>query len=346
MNLKQELAKIRKGTNLSAREAEELFSLLLTDSSIPDSLIGAILMALQMKKETFLEVVGTVLAVRSVGGYPQRSIRPDLMDICGTGSDGASTVNISTATAFILAAAENCLPVAKHCGGSSSGTSGSLDVLRELGVRTAENLQEALEDLERYRVCFMSAPAFHPTLGRINRIRKEIGGSTIFNLALPLANPLGIAVQLVGVTGYKALEQVSRAAQELGGRHIIILIGHGGVDEITLEGKGEAYEFVFSVGGSSVVNKKHELWTSDLPSVGMRPSSRQHLCVENSFQSAMRIRAVLDGASGPVTDTILLNAGIGLYLGEVVDSWFDGVRYAQELLRSGAAKAVFQAMQK
>jgi anthranilate phosphoribosyltransferase len=347
-NLQETLARLMSGSqgSLNIPEAEELFTAILTNPEIPDGLIGAILVALRVKKETFPELIGAARAIKAVGGYPDLNLRTDIMDICGTGSDGARTVNISTAAAFVVAAAETCLPVAKHCGGSSSGGSGSVDVLGALGVPMATTMEEAREHLEKHRLCFLKALSFHPMLEHVNVVRRGLGVGTIFNLALPLVNPLGVAVQLIGVPDHRMGRMVLEAAKQTGSRRIGVLLGPGGVDEATLDGDGETdiFEMMFSVDRQQLGSTKHQFTPAHFPAFGMQASPNDHLRVENAAQSAMRIRAVLNGETGALSDVIALNAGFALYLGGAQPSWFEGIRHAKELLADGSARAVFESM--
>jgi anthranilate phosphoribosyltransferase len=348
MNAKKAHSKVAKRGDLSEVEAEELFKLLIVDENIPESLVGGILTAFRMKGESASEIIGLVGAIRSLGGYPMKNTNEHLMDICGTGSDGASTVNISTACAFVLAAAKGCLPVAKHCGGSSSGGSGSLNVLQELGVVIATRREEAETHLKEHHVCFLDASAFHPILKRIGGIRKQLGIGTIFNLAMPFCNPLGPRTQLIGIAGENMLDLIGATGGLMGNLQTVAMHDSTGTDEAIPGGWTHANRYTYKGGliRADVGGYGHHWYDDRYGAAGLSKVDPVELRVANAFESAHRIRAFLDGEMGALRDTVLLNAGIALCVGGAVAASHEGVQYARELIDGGLAKEVFESMLK
>jgi len=205
--------------------------------------IAALLVALSLKGETAEEIAGAAQALRA-HVVPVRTTRRPLMDVCGTGGDGAGTFNVSTATAFVVAGAG--IAVAKHGNRAMSSRCGSADVLAQLGVRIDVPADTASSSLERHGIAFLFAQTHHPAMRSVAPIRREIGVRTLFNVLGPLSNPAGVQRQVVGVAQRAALRLVAEALAHLGCERAAVVRGEDGLDELTLSGPSRIVEWTGS----------------------------------------------------------------------------------------------------
>ncbi len=296
----------------------------------PDSLVGAFLAALRVKGETADELAGAVAAVRERSeGWPLDPALPLSLDTCGTGGDGANTVNISTASAVVVAAAG--VPVAKHGNRSASGNSGSAEVLTELGVAIEADPPTLRRCLAELGLTFLFAPRFHPALRFAAPVRRQLPFRTLFNLVGPLANPARPAYQVIGVPDDRQADLIARAIARLGVTRAAVVTGSDGLDEVSLAGPTR----VRWVEAGAVTLKA---W--DLDEFGLAPVRSADLRVSGPAESAARIRELLAGAPGPVRDTVLANAAAALLVAGRVASLAAGVRVASEAVDSGDASAL------
>lgn len=293
-----------------------------------DAEAAAFLVGLRMKGETADEVAAAagVLRDHMVRWDPGRD---EVLDTCGTGGDGAGTFNISTAAAFVVAAAG--VPVVKHGNRSVSSQSGSADVLAALGVHVEGDGVFARQCLDRAGLAFCFAPHFHPALRHVASLRRRLRVGTLFNCLGPLANPAGAAYQLLGVGRPELLDLMAGALARLGTRRALVVCGRDGLDEVTLG----APTIVREVRGHTV-----RAWEWTPADFGLRECSLAELQADGPEASARAVRAILEGADGPAARVVLANAAAALLAAERADTLAQGVKLAADALASGRALAV------
>lgn len=289
---------------------------------------AALLTALHAKGETADELAAAAAVLREYC-LPLSTGRSDVLDTCGTGGDGSSTFNISTATALVAAGAG--VPVVKHGNRAMSSRSGSADVLAALGVRIELDVPAAQRCLERAGMTFCLAPLFHPRMRHVTEVRRRLGVRTIFNCLGPLANPAGAAYQLLGVGRAAWLDRLAAALARLGTRHALLVCGCDGLDEVTLSGPTQVRE----VRGNAVTAEE---WAPG--DFGLAPCQLDELRVAGPEESAAVIRAVLLGEEGPARRILLANAAAALMVAEKAPSLLEGVAQAAQAIDSGRALGV------
>ena len=252
---------------------------------------AAFLAALATKGEVAAEVVGAAEAMRARALHVEHEL-PLVADTCGTGGDGAHTINVSTAAGFVLAGCG--LYVAKHGNRAASSACGSADVLEASGVAIAESPETAREHLERDRFAFLFAPAFHPAMREIAPVRRELGVRTIFNVLGPLANPARATHQVVGVANAAHLELVGEALRALGGVAGAVVHARSGIDEVAGDAPTDVYEF-----DAAGVRR----WTLDPASVGVSAPAVA-LAGGSADVNALALRAILGGERSPRADVV------------------------------------------
>jgi anthranilate phosphoribosyltransferase len=294
----------------------------LTPAQIAGFIIG-----LRVKKETIGEIAAAAQVMRELATPVEVSDERHLVDTCGTGGDSAHTFNVSTCAAFVAAAAG--AKVAKHMGRSVSSASGSAEVLESLGANVALTPQQTAESIRRFGLGFMFAPAHHAAMKYAAPVRKELGVRTIFNILGPLTNPAGAKNQVMGVFHPDLVGIEVRVLQRLGSRHVMVVHGLDGLDEISISGETLVGELV-----NNEVNE-YVLHPSQL---GMELYDRRAIQVTTVEESKAMILAVLDGQPGPASNIVALNAGAAVYVSGVAGSLKAGVEAAQQAMRSGAAK--------
>jgi anthranilate phosphoribosyltransferase len=289
---------------------------------------AALLTALAVKGETVEEVVGAARAMREhcTRVTPQAS---DLLDTCGTGGDSLHTFNISTAVAFVVAACG--VPVAKHGNRGVSSSSGSADVLEQLGVNLDLTPQLVAECIDEVGIGFCFARALHGAMKHVAPVRAALGFRTIFNLLGPLTNPAGARRQLIGANRVQTAELLADAIQRLGTERTIVVCGNNELDEVSLWGETVA----FGVGPDSV---KRGTWTA--ASFGLDECRVDDLRVSSPHESASRIRAILAGEPGPSRDIVLANAAAALIAAGRAASPKEGVAEASQALEDGRAAGI------
>jgi anthranilate phosphoribosyltransferase len=321
--LSEALERLGAGRDLTAEQAFAAVSTIM-DGEATEAAIAAFLTALRVKGETPAELIGAVRAVRAhMAGW--EGVSPPLLDTCGTGGDGACTVNVSTATAMVVAACG--VPVAKHGNRSASGNSGSAEVLAELGVAFDAEPPIPARCLAELGITFLFAPRYHPALRFAAPVRRQLPFRTLFNLVGPLANPARPDFQLVGVAGQRQAEMVAHALAELGIRRAAVVTGADGLDEVSLGGPTA----LFLVESGRVERGE---WTPD--SFGLPGVRAADLKVSGPAESAALLRRAFAGAPGPVRDVILANAAAALLVAGHADSLPSGVQQAAAALNSGA----------
>ncbi|OWY40522.1 anthranilate phosphoribosyltransferase [Xenophilus sp. AP218F] len=289
---------------------------------------AAILIGLRVKVESVLEIAAAATVMREFAIHVPVQSRDHLVDTCGTGGDKSHTFNISTTAAFVAAAAGT--RVAKHGGRSVSSSSGSADVLELLGVNLKLDARQVGRCIDEIGLGFMFAPNHHTAMKHVAPIRKELGARTIFNILGPLTNPADAENQLMGVFHPDLVGIQSRVLKQLGSRHVMIVHGCDGLDELTLSGPS----MVAELKDGDILE-----YQLDPREFGFQLAELKTLRAETAEQSKSMLLAVLDQQSGPARDIVLLNAGAAIYTAGNAPSLADGVTMAREALDSGRARA-------
>ncbi len=291
-------------------------------------MVAAILTGLRVKKETVGEITAAAQVMREMSTRIEIPNSTKLVDIVGTGGDGAHTFNISTTSMFVAAAAG--AKVAKHGGRSVSSSSGSADVLEALGANIMLTPLQVGECLEKTGIGFMFAPNHHSAMKNVAPIRREMGVRTIFNILGPLTNPASAPNTLLGVFHPDLVGILVRVMERLGAKHVMVVYGKDGMDEISLG----AATMVGELKDGKV--SEYEIHPEDF---GLQMSSNRSLCVENSAESKEMIYATLANTPGTAREIVVLNAGTALYVANVAESIQQGITLARDVIASGAARA-------
>jgi anthranilate phosphoribosyltransferase len=304
----------------------------ILEGAAAEARIAAFLTALHVKGETDTELVSAVRAVRDqmTGFEVERDCRP-LLDTCGTGGDGARTINISTATALVVAACG--IRVVKHGNRSASGNSGSAEVLAELGVAIDAPIPTLQRCLKELGITFLYAPQFHPALKEAAAARRQLPFRTLFNLVGPLANPAQPEFQLVGVPYGRQAKLMARALCRLGTVRSVVVTGSDGLDEVTLGGTTR----VLWVEHGGIRQRSWRPEDLDLPW-----TSAADLRVQGPGESAARLRGMLAGEPGPVRHAVLANAATALLVVGRAGHLAEGIALAEEAIDSGAAARLLE----
>ncbi len=307
---------------------DEMISLMrqIMSGEVSDVMIAAIITGLRVKKETIGEIAAAALVMRELSAQVQIKDDGRLVDTCGTGGDGAHTFNISTAAAFVAAAAG--AKIAKHGGRSVSSQSGSADVLEALGVNINLTPEQTAAIIEQVGFGFMFAPNYHSAMKHAASVRKEMGIRTLFNILGPLTNPAGAKQQVMGVFHPDLVGIQARVLQRLGSRRVMIVHGADGMDEITVTGDTSVAEL-----------KDGEVreYTVNPAQFGLSTAPLSDINVANVGESRSMLLSVLEGKPGAARDIVLMNAGATIYVAGLSDTLEDGVKKAAEMIDSGAA---------
>jgi anthranilate phosphoribosyltransferase len=291
-------------------------------------MIAALTVGLRVKKETIGEIAAAAQVMREFSTKVQVADRQHLVDIVGTGGDGAHTFNISTCAMFVAAAAG--AKVSKHGGRSVSSKSGSADVMESLGININLKPEAIAQCIAETGVGFMFAPNHHPAMKNVAPVRRELGIKTLFNILGPLTNPAGAPNILMGVFHPDLVGIQVRALHRLGTEHAVVVYGKDGMDEVSL-GAGT---LVGELKNGEI--SEYEIHPEDF---GLTMASTRAIKVDTPEASRVMLMGVLDNQPGAARDIVTLNAGVALYAANVVDSMAAGVARAREVIASGAAKA-------
>jgi anthranilate phosphoribosyltransferase len=326
VTLLQAIQKVMEGRSLTREESGAAIEAMLTGTA-PASQMAALLVALRMKGETPDEIAGAAQAMRA------RALRVEvpldrLIDTCGTGGDGAHTFNISTASAFVAAAAG--ARVAKHGNRAASSKCGSADVLAALGAEVELLPAQVASCIEECGIGFLFAPAHHAAMRHVAPVRKELGIRTLFNLLGPLANPAGVRRQVVGVPAPQFVPVLARTLGELGAERAFVVHGYGGLDEISTAGP----TLVAETRNGSV--REMQVTPEEL---GVAPAPIEELRGGDAQRNAELLLAVLRGEKGGRRSAVLLNSAAAIAASGVCETLRDGVRLAEQAIDSGAAAA-------
>ena len=289
--------------------------------------IAAVTMGLRVKKETIGEIAAAARIMREFATKVPVPLGERLLDIVGTGGDSAQTFNISTASMFVAAAAG--ARIAKHGGRSVSSSSGSADVLEAMGANINLPPDKVAKCLEETGIGFMFAPNHHAAMKHAAPVRKELGVRTIFNILGPLTNPAGASNQLMGVFHPDLVGIQVRVLQQLGSRHVVVVYGRDGMDEVSLGAATMVGELKYGE------VHEYEIHPEDF---GLSMISNRGLKVSNPNESRVMILEALGNTPGTPREIVTLNAGVALYAADTTPTIDDGIRLARETIASGAAK--------
>lgn len=323
----QALARLIDNNELFYDEMMDLMRQIMRGEVLPEQIAG-ILVGLRIKVETVSEISAAAAVMREFATKVPLDNTENLVDIVGTGGDGAKTFNISSTAMFVAAAAG--AKVAKHGGRSVSSSSGAADVLEHLGTNLNLSPQHVAESINRCGIGFMFAPNHHAAMRHVAPVRKALGFRTIFNILGPLTNPASAPNQLLGVFHIDLVGILSRVLQQLGSQHVLVVHGSDGLDEITVTGSTRVAELQ----NGSI--KEYDIHPEQFNLPVYRDLSE--LSVGNAAESAALMNAVLRGqVQGAARDIVLLNAAACIYASGIADSLQNGIEHAIEAIDSGKA---------
>jgi anthranilate phosphoribosyltransferase len=301
---------------------------MIMNGELSPVMTAALVTGLRVKKETIGEITAAAQVMREFSTKVHVADPTHLVDIVGTGGDGAHTFNISTCAMFVAAAAG--AKTAKHGGRSVSSKSGSADVVEALGGNIHLSPEQIARSIEEVGIGFMFAPNHHPAMKNVAPVRKELGVRTMFNILGPLTNPASAPNILMGVFHSDLVGIQVRALQRLGAEHAVVVYGRDGMDEISLG----AATLVGELKNGQIT--EYEIHPEDF---GLTMASNRALKVDTPEQSMAMLRGVLDNQPGAARDIVMINAGAALYAANVASSIADGLARARVAIESGAAKA-------
>ena len=335
--IREAISRVIEKKDLNEKQMVEVMNEIMGGEATPAQ-IGSFITALRMKGETIEEISGAATVMREKATRIETGVAVDkgeiLVDTCGTGGDNSGTFNVSTTTAFVVAAAG--IPVAKHGNRSVSSQCGSADVLEALGVNLGLTPEQVGKCIREVGIGFLFAPMLHGAMKHAIGPRREIGVRTIFNVLGPLTNPAGANVQLLGVYSPDLCEKLARVLGRLGSRRALVVCGAGNVDEFTVTGDTEVAE---------LFNGEVRTYTVRPEDAGLGRSRLVDLQGgDTPEESAAILRDVLGGAKGPKRDMLLLNSGAALYAAGKVPGLKTGVVLATGIIDSGAALAKLEAL--
>ena len=331
MDITTAIAAVIDRRDLSADEMETVMRSIMTGQATAAQ-IGGFLVGLRMKGETVDEIAAAARVMRELATAVDVS-GPHLVDTCGTGGDGASTFNISTASAIVTAAAGG--RVAKHGNRSVSSSSGSADVLEAAGVKLDLDPAQVAACIDQVGVGFLFAPQHHSAMKHAIGPRKEMRVRTLFNLLGPLTNPAGAPNQVLGVFSSDWVEPLAQVLKQLGSQHVLVVHAEDGLDEISIAATTRVAE---------LRNGEISTYTITPEEFGMQRAGLDSLAVADAAQSLAMIEAVFDNRPGPARDIVCLNAGAAIYAADLMATLQQGVDLASEVIASGKAKQTFAAL--
>lgn len=324
LDIKSVLNKVINRENLTSEQMTAVMRAIMNGQTTPVQTAG-FLVALRMKGETVEEITAAVQVMRELV-TPVHLTGNALVDIVGTGGDGLHTFNISTTSAFLVAAAGG--KVAKHGNRSVSSQSGSADVLEALGVKINLTVAQVAHCVNTLGIGFMFAPLHHSAMKHALAPRRELGIRTLFNLLGPLTNPANTPNQLLGVYSHHWLEPVAQVLNCLHSQHVLVVHSEDGLDELSIA----APTFVAELRAGQVTT-----YTITPEDVGLKRAPLKTVQVHSVAESAERVRSVLANEASPARDIVLLNAGAAIYAANLVENLKAGITCAQETLARGTA---------
>ena len=324
MMIKEAIYQLINGNDLTYEQAREVMEEMMTGTAT-QAQMGGFLTVLRMQGETIDEITAfaTVMREKGIKIEPKREV----IDIVGTGGDEVGTFNISTTSAFVVAAGG--VPVAKHGNRSVSSKSGAADVLERLGANLNLTPEQNEKVLNACDVCFLFAQKYHSSMKYAAPVRKELGVRTVFNILGPLSNPAAATMQLLGVYDKKLAKPLAQVLSNLGVTRGVAVCGEDGLDEITLTGETDVHEIRFGEITSYTITPEQ---------FGLRRCALSELVGGTPEENAQIAKDILTGKEkGPKRDIVVMNAGMSLYLGKDGISLEQGIRMAQDILDSGKA---------
>lgn len=331
MNIQFFTNQVKQNENLPYEEMVQACELVFNEET-PKEDIKDFLLALSAKGETAQEIAALATVMKSHALSVPVS-QDKYIDICGTGGDGLKTFNISTTSAFVLAA--NNVLVAKHGNRKISSNSGSSDVLQALGIHTEFTIDDSTSLLTQEGITFLYAPNVHPKLKRIGEIRREIGKATIFNMVGPLTNPIDLKTQLVGINRPELVSDYAEVLRILGRERAVVVSGSQGMDEASTDD-----------GNTLALLENGEItpFTLKLAEIGLSPAPLSALRGGTPDENAVILRDLLKGKQSAYFDAVLLNSALGFFAYGLADSIKEGVGMAREAITSGRALAKLDAV--
>lgn len=325
MDIQTAINEVINGNNLNRADMNTVMKTIMQGEATPAQ-IGGLLVALRLKGESVDEITAAAEVMRELAEKVNVD-KTHLVDTCGTGGDGANTFNISTTSAFVVAAAG--AKVAKHGNRSVSSKSGSADVLEAAGVNLELNAGQVESCIENVGIGFMFAPMHHSAMKHAIGPRRELGIRTLFNVLGPLTNPAGAPNQVIGVFSKDWLLPLAETLQQLGSEHVLVVHAKDGLDEISISAKTSVAEL-----------KDGQIKTYDISPVdfGMTLQDISKLAVSGIDDSLNIMKSVLDNTDSAAKDIVCFNAGAAIYAAGITDSIATGITKAQAIIESGAAK--------
>ncbi len=321
--IREAIGMIVSGETLTQEQAAEAMNEIMEETATPAQ-FGAFVTALRIRGETIDEIAGMAQVMR------EKALRVEfdgpMVDTCGTGGDGLGTFNISTTSAFVIAASG--VKVAKHGNRAMSGACGSADVLESLGVKIDLGPEGVKRCLEQVGMGFMFAQSFHPAMRFAGPLRREIGIRTVFNILGPLSNPAGAQAQVLGVADVTIAEKMAQVLKRLGSSHAFVVHGTEGIDEVSICGGTQVWE----LRGQDV--RPFFITPEDM---GLQTSPLDALSGGSVDINASILRSVLGGEEGSRREAVLANAAFALVAADRVPDFRAGVNLAQEMINTGAA---------
>ena len=326
MNISEAIKAVISKQNLNESEMHDVMNSIMTGQTT-DAQIGAFLVGLSMKGETIEEITASAKVMRALATSVELSSNDYLVDTCGTGGDGLGLFNISTASAFVVAAAGG--KVAKHGNRSISSKSGSADVLEAAGINLNISPELISHCIEEIGLGFMFAPAHHSAMKHAIGPRKELAVRTIFNVLGPLTNPAKAPNQIMGVYDKSLVEPIANVLKGLNSRHVMVVHSEDGLDE-------------FSIANTTYVAELKDnnisTYTVHPGDFGLEEGNLDSIKAENAEQSLALINEAFSGKKGVARDIITLNAGAAIYVSGLVSSFDEGVTKANQILSDGSAQ--------
>ncbi len=326
--IKEAIAKVIRKEDLDDEMMTAVMDEIMSGEAT-DAQKASFLTAMNMKGETIEEITAAAKVMRQ---HCERFLNDmDVLEIVGTGGDGANTINISTLASIIVSSVG--VPVAKHGNRAASSKCGTADCLEALGVNITVDAEKSYEMLKKLNICFLFAQKYHTAMRFVGGVRREMGVRTLFNCLGPLANPAGASMQLLGVYGEALVEPLAHVLHNLGVKRAMVVYGEDCMDEISLSAPTYVCE---------VMDGEFKTYTLTPEQFGFERCKKEDLVGGTPEENAQIVREILQGAKGPKTDAVLLNAGAAIHIAKGC-SIEEGIREAREAIESGKAAKQLEA---
>ena len=323
--IKEAIIKLSKKEDLTYDEAEAVMNEIMDGAATPVQM-ASYLTALSLKGETIDEITASAAGMRAHCIKLLHDM--NVLEIVGTGGDGANSFNISTTSSLVIAAGG--VPVAKHGNRAASSKSGAADVLEALGVKITIPPEKSAEILKKINICFLFAQNYHIAMKYVAPIRKELGIRTVFNILGPLSNPAGANMQVMGVYDEKLVEPLARVLSNLGVKNAMVVYGQDCLDEISMSARTSVCE---------IKDGKFRSYEIEPEQFGFKKCDKEELVGGTPEENAKITLSILNGEKGPRREAVLMNAGAAFYVAGKADTLADAVKLAAEIIDSGKAKA-------